>query len=262
MKYVSPSTQETAFNCPHCGALANQQWYSLWAGTLSRKQPLPMVLDPKRIEETMFDDVEDQNKREQFRQMTNKLIRGWPVLGDSDSTRYGSVDLLNVFLAQCFNCSDVSIWIHEKLVFPQRGEAPVANADLSNDIRRDYDEASCILDLSPRGSAALLRLAIQKLCIELGLPGKDLNSDIGTLVSKGLDEQVQMALDAVRVIGNNAVHPGQMDLRDDRKTAETLFMLLNLIAEKMITQPKRVKEVYATLPEGVRNAIERRDSSA
>ena len=94
------------------------------------------------------------------------------------------------------------------------------------------------------------------------MPGKNLNNDIGALVSRGLDQQVQMALDAVRVIGNNAVHPGQMDLRDDRSTAETLFMLHNLIGEKMISQPKRVKEVYATLPEGARKAIEGRDASA
>ena len=194
--------------------------------------------------------------------MADKLASGWPVLGDSHSGPYEFVDLLNVFVARCFNCKDVSVWIHEKLVFPQKGEAPQANTDLSEDIRRDYDEASCILDLSPRGAAALLRLAIQKLCKELGLPGKDLNMDIGALVSRGLDRQVQMALDAVRVIGNNAVHPGQMDLRDDRKTAETLFMLLNLIAEKTISQPKRVKEVYATLPEGARKAIAERDVGA
>ncbi len=104
-----------------------------------------------------------------------------------------------------------------------------------------------------------MRLAIQKLCKELGQPGNNLNDDIGALVGAGLDQQVQMALDSVRVIGNSAVHPGQMDLRDDRATAETLFMLLNLIAEKMVSQPKRVKEVYASLPAEARRAIEGRD---
>ena len=97
-------------------------------------------------------------------------------------------------------------------------------------------------------------------CKELGQPGKDLNKDIGALVLGGLGQQVQMALDAVRVIGNNAVHPGQMNLRDDRATAETLFMLLNLVSENMIAQPKRVKEVYASLPEVARKAIEERDT--
>jgi acetyl/propionyl-CoA carboxylase alpha subunit len=71
---------------------------------------------------------------------------------------------------------------------------------------------------------------------------------------------VQKALDVVRVIGNNAVHPGQIDLRDDRRTAETLFGLVNLICEKMITEPKHVEAVYEKLPESARHAIEKRDT--
>jgi Domain of unknown function (DUF4145) len=127
-------------------------------------------------------------------------------------------------------------------------------------VRRDYEEASTILDVSPRGAAALLRLAVQKLCKELDESGENLNADIASLVRKGLDVRVQKALDAVRVIGNNAVHPGQIDLRDDRATAETLFSLVNLICEKMITEPKHVDEVYARLPEAARKAIEQRDA--
>ena len=62
------------------------------------------------------------------------------------------------------------------------------------DVRRDYEEASAILDASPRGAAALLRLAIEKLCKELGENGRDLNADIASLVRKGLDPRVQKAL--------------------------------------------------------------------
>ncbi len=64
----------------------------------------------------------------------------------------------------------------------------------------------------------------------------------------------------MRVIGNNAVHPGELDLRDDKETALALFELLNMIVEVMITQPKKVDEIYEKLPEGAKEAIERRDS--
>ena len=268
MKYISLSTLESAFNCPHCEAFAQQQWYSLLANPLPNESPLPVILDSDCDEEITSKDVEDPKEREKLQQIMSKIVKGLPVFVDRTFEQqrsydwYAFVELHNVVVAQCFNCRNNSVWIHRKLVFPQRGEAPPANADLSDDIRRDYDEAGSILDLSPRGAAALLRLAIQKLCKELGLSGNNLNEDIKKLVSKGLEKEVQMALDTIRVIGNNAVHPGRIDIQDDRSTAETMFSLLNLIAEKMITQPKRIKKIYATLPEEARKAIEKRDSGA
>jgi inactivated superfamily I helicase len=102
-------------------------------------------------------------------------------------------------------------------------------------------------------------LAIQKLCKHLGQSGANINDDIKALVTNGLDVRVQRALDAVRVIGNEAVHPGQLDLRDDRSTAESLFRLLNLIVEKTISEPKHVDEVYALIPQSKRDAIAKRD---
>ncbi|MBB5372286.1 hypothetical protein HNP71_000524 [Acidocella aromatica] len=87
-----------------------------------------------------------------------------------------------------------------------------------------------------------------------------MDTDIGALVQRGLLPAVQQALDAVRVIGNNAVHPGQLDLTDDPQSAATLFLLINLIAEQLITAPKQAQAIYDSLPEGARNAISRRDA--
>lgn len=61
------------------------------------------------------------------------------------------------------------------------------------------------------------------------------------------------------MVGNEAVHPGTMDLRDDRATAEELFRLLNIIAEAMITQPKRIDEMYSKLPQNKLQGIAQRD---
>jgi len=148
--------------------------------------------------------------------------------------------LYNVSVSQCFNCNRLALWLYDRMIWPVRGNAQVANADLPADVRADYDEAATIVELSPRGAAALLRLALQKLCLQLGGDGKNINDDIGALVAKGLDVRVQQALDVVRVVGNNAVHPGQIDLKDDRATAGQLFTLINLVADVMISQPKHV----------------------
>jgi hypothetical protein len=126
-------------------------------------------------------------------------------------------------------------------------------------VKEDYEEAAKIATMSPRGAAALLRLAIQKLCIHLGGSGSNLNDDIGMLVSKGLPQTMQKALDSVRVIGNNAVHPGQIDANDVGLT-DKLFPLVNLIVEYMISMPARVGNLYESLPDGAKSAVEKRDA--
>jgi len=147
------------------------------------------------------------------------------------------------------------------MAWPVQNNAPTPNPDLPDDVRLDFDEAGRILRLSPRGAAALLRLAMQKLCKELGGKGKNIDEDIAAFVKGGLDVRIQRSLDIVRVIGNEAVHPGQIDLRDDVATAENLFAVVNIIADAMISQPKHIDEMYAGLPDNKRAAIERRDGA-
>src|SRR5258706_7984175 len=135
---------------------------------------------------------------------------------------------------------------------------PLPLPDMPKDVTDDYNEARAIFGSSPRSSAALLRLALQKLCKHLGEPGKDLNKDIGALVAKGLPTQIQQALDVIRVIGNNAVHPGEIDIREDKEPVLRLFEIINFIVNQMITQPQEIAKIYNNLPEGAIKAIERR----
>lgn len=174
----------------------------------------------------------------------------------------GDKTIKDIRFSFCSHCGEKSIWFKENMIEPNIGGVPLPNQDLSDDIKNDYYEARDILNKSPRGSAALLRLAIQKLCKELGEKGKNINDDIAELVKKGLPIKVQQALDYVRVIGNNAVHPGQLDLKDSKETAINIFQLINLIAEVMITQPKEVEKLFKTLPTEQLNAIEKRDKKA
>jgi hypothetical protein len=166
---------------------------------------------------------------------------------------------VEVSLGQCEHCGDLCIWHKEQLVYPNRGSAPLPPPDMPPAVKADYEEAAKIATMSPRGAAALLRLAIQKLCVHLGGSGSNLNDDIGILVSKGLPVTMQQALDSVRVIGNNAVHPGQIDA-NDAELAGKLFPLVNLLVEYMISMPARVGELYASLPDGAKNAVEKRDA--
>lgn len=70
---------------------------------------------------------------------------------------------------------------------------------------------------------------------------------------------IQQALDVVRVVGNNAVHPGELTEEDISDVAISLFDLLNAIVEDRIARPKALEALYERLPEGARNAIAKRD---
>ena len=164
-----------------------------------------------------------------------------------------------ILIGTCQNCKKEIIWIDDEYVYPDI-IAEEANADMPDSVKLLYDEAGLIYNKSPRAACALLRLAIDRLCNELGETDRDINKNIGALVRKGLPQTVQQALDVVRVIGNKAVHPGQIAFDvDDKNTATMLMRLLNIIVERMITEPKEIDSLYQGLPESVRNAIENRD---
>ncbi len=171
----------------------------------------------------------------------------------------GFEEVIDLSVCKCRHCLSFSIWWDGDMIYPYTSTAPMPNSDLPDDIRHDFEEARSIINRSPRGAAALFRLCVQKLCAHLGESGKNINQDIAALVKKGLNPLVQKSLDAVRVIGNEAVHPGELDLRDDPDTAVQLAKLINFIADTMITQPKQIDIIYDSLPAEKKEQIEKRD---
>lgn len=172
------------------------------------------------------------------------------------------VQIPSLMLAVCDRCDQFSVWLNQNLLHPATRTAPAPHADMPESVKVDYEEARAVFQESPRSSAALLRLALQKLCKELGQPGKNLNDDIGELTKQGLPLLIQQSLDIVRVVGNNQVHPGTLDVRDDPAIALTLFGLVNVIVEDRIARPKQIQELYGKLPETSRKQIEERDAKA
>lgn len=161
-------------------------------------------------------------------------------------------------IGSCQHCSKTTLWVNDKMYYPENGNAPFPNPEMPSSVKKLYDEAASIHSKSPRGAAALLRLSIQVLCSELGEPGKNINDDIASLVKKGLPTIVQQSLDIVRVTGNDAVHPGQIDT-DNSDTVANLFALVNVIIEYMIALPNKVSGLYAGLPTEKTDGIKNRD---
>lgn len=166
----------------------------------------------------------------------------------------------NMNFCFCEHCNNWSYWYKGRMIVPCEAPVPPAHIDMPEECLSDYNEARSIVALSPRGSAALIRLALQKLMSVLGEKGKNINDDIGSLVQKGLPIQVQQALDYCYVVGNNAVHPGEIELNDTPEIAHHLFAMINFIVEDRIARPKQIESLYSLLPEGAKEAIEKRDS--
>ena len=160
----------------------------------------------------------------------------------------------------CEHCKNVAIWLDEEMVYPQQLIVETPNEFIDDDIQEDYLEAAEIVNKSPRGAAALLRLALQKLLKQLGESGENINEDIKSLIQKGLNPTIQKALDYVRVTGNNAVHPGVIDLKDNKDIALKLFSIINFIAEKMIEEPQEIEDWFEhDIPEEEKNKINNRN---
>ncbi len=168
-------------------------------------------------------------------------------------------ELDNLYFSFCSKCDHYSIWINEKMEYPATSIAPLPIVEMPENVKNDYLEARNIANESARGAAALLRLALQKFMLELGEDSGNLNTDIANLVTKGLPVEIQKALDSLRVIGNESVHPGLIDLRDDPQTAQSLFTLLNLIVERMIVEPNEINEIFNSLPDKKKKGIRDRD---
>lgn len=230
MGFVSPKIGLDAFNCPHCNAYAQMEWFPLF-----------------------------------------------------DASGIGELTETNIQIAACSRCGEVSIWWsklkasqefgasilgttrenHGKMLLPDVGFASHPESDMPDDVKVDYIEASRIFMDSPRGAAALLRLALQKLCVYLGEEGKNINNDLRLLAEKEvLSPQVIKVADTLRITGNNAVHPGQMSDADFDQVAGKMFDLLNFIVRKAITEPRELDELYRMTPEQPRKAAEERDARA
>ncbi len=179
--------------------------------------------------------------------------------GQLGSTLGGSYRLL--YSCRCECCGYISFWYDDKLIWPLNTGIVAPYEEMPEDIKSLYNEARSIVELSPKGSCAILRLALQKLCNRLaGQDEKnDLNVAIQKLVENGLPSVLQMAMDTVRIVGNEAVHPGEIIIDDNKELAISMFELINIIVEKMIIEPKRIEELFNNMPADKIDGINNRD---
>lgn len=72
---------------------------------------------------------------------------------------------------------------------------------------------------------------------------------------------LQKAMDTVRIVGDEAVHPGEINVDDNKELAIAMFRLMNIIIEKMIVEPKEIDNLYNLMPDNKLQGIENRDKN-
>ena len=213
-----PEHGATSFQCPYCRVVAHQNW--------------------EQIPSSHLEELYSEN---------GYTYQG--TLLQQDDKFYS--------FSICSHCLNPSFWLSDEMIYPYVGVYPEPNPDLSEDVICIYNEASFIAHQSPRAACALLRLALEMFLKDIGESGA-INDAIKNLVKKGLSEEIQEALDTVRVTGNYAVHPGTI-IFDEDIDVYSIFELLNAIAEELITLPGKRKEMYSRLPKRDRDNIVKRD---
>lgn len=112
---------------------------------------------------------------------------------------------------------------------------------------------------SPRGAAAILRLCLQKICNHLSGSERSIADNLNALQKSAdpIPDRFLKAAHAVRVIGNEAVHPGVIDFspQDTDDTVNDLFVLINALVENQITQLKTIDAIIGKQPQPVKAKI-------
>jgi hypothetical protein len=117
-------------------------------------------------------------------------------------------------------------------------------------IRNDYEEASTIIDDSPKAAATLFRRCLQGMIHDFwGIKEKNLNAEISSLQGKVPVTQWK-AIDSLRQIGNIGAHMEKdvnviVDI--DVNEAKTLQKLIELLIEKWYKNRYDEEQLYASI---------------
>jgi Domain of unknown function (DUF4145) len=195
-KHVVPELGLNRFTCPHpdCGALAHQTWVKVYVDTYGKNES-PYLPDAGKVANARKTKQYDEKVLVFLERMLTKEV----FVDYEENWVNTNSHLVNVYVSMCFSCEAFAVWRADELIYPNSDVSTATAEEMPEDVKAIFLEANDILDKSPRGAAALLRLCVQKLMPHLGEKGKNINDDIASLVANGLDTRIQKALDVVRV---------------------------------------------------------------
>jgi hypothetical protein len=256
---MEPQLGAESFSCPHCNAVAHQDWYSLFLKPENATEVVVLTLEALMLAKG--------SESDQFVQRLKDNVLAYEY---QEHPRNLKVKLLNLHVSRCYNCKGFTVWVRDRLVFPIKGNEPLdiieadfrqveedvqelednvpesdehvqASVEEVEEASEDFEEAAAILNKSPRGAAALIRICIQNMMPLMKETGKNLDENISSLVRKGLEVEIQQAMDVLQVIRRNPGQDSDVDLRDETAIATRMLESLNEILERRMLKNREEK---------------------
>lgn len=147
-----------------------------------------------------------------------------------------------------FNQLELLNTTREEILYPKYYTREI-EPEVPEDHKKDYQEASAVLNISPKASAAISRRILQNILREqYNIRNKSLAKQIDEFLNlKGIPAHLSSAIDAVRNVGNFAAHPikdtntGHI-VEVEPGEAEWLLDVLDSLFDFAFVQPKRLTE--------------------
>lgn len=133
------------------------------------------------------------------------------------------------------------------MAYPRTGNRPPAPPEVPSGIAEDYNEASLVLEFSPKASAALSRRCLQHLLREkANVKHGNLAGEISEAMSS-LPSHLSESIDAIRNIGNFSAHPLKSTSTNaiisvEPGEAEWLLEVLQQLFDFYCVQPELTKK--------------------
>ncbi|MFT4284300.1 MAG: DUF4145 domain-containing protein [Protaetiibacter sp.] len=263
-----PARGMTAFDCPVCGAFAQQHWGQLveWDPEEGARG---FVDGPGSVEhdEGRFPRL-GGNVFVNYREPTQEQLYPGQAVGEGDEELPESAEWA---FARCARCSFVTIWRGDRLIYPAASRMPHAHPDMPDDARSLYEEAREVFAVSPRAGAALARAALERLLrtIDQDAPARaTLEVRIDRVLAE-VSQPLGKMLTVIRHVGNESLHvqdePDELTLLvlsdEQTENAELLFAAINGLVEELITKPAAYEALYDRAPQNVRDRVERARSA-
>lgn len=159
------------------------------------------------------------------------------------------------FLVQCKTCKKVSLYSNWEVaddpyyledalcLYPKIKKISSSVPDV---IRRSYNEAKRVENISPAAYVVLIRKSLECLCEDKKAKGNNLKNKLDNLTKEGIIPETLLKMGhSVRLLGNIGAHPSDYDIKPEEVKIISDFFVA--VIEYVYVAPEKIKNLEEKL---------------